>query len=83
MKGFDSFCVKTLTHEYALVIIFSGVHLTAMATVCANPILYGFLNENFKQVSSLITILKTGLIFNNNIKTGFIFNNNIKNRFHL
>ncbi|XP_023334629.1 neuropeptide F receptor [Eurytemora carolleeae] len=40
---------KTLTHEYALVIIFSGVHLTAMATVCANPILYGFLNENFKQ----------------------------------
>ena len=29
--------------------LFAGCHLSAMTSVCSNPIMYGFLNENFKQ----------------------------------
>nr|XP_056706265.1 neuropeptide Y receptor type 4-2-like [Euleptes europaea] len=36
-------------------VIFSLCHLTGMASVCVNPILYGFLNKNFKkEVKDLI-----------------------------
>ena len=30
--------------------IFAVCHLAAMSTAITNPVLYGFLNENFKQV---------------------------------
>jgi hypothetical protein len=30
--------------------IFAACHLAAMSTAVTNPVLYGFLNENFKQV---------------------------------
>ena len=30
--------------------IYASCHLLAMTSVCTNPIMYGFLNENFKQV---------------------------------
>ena len=30
--------------------IYAGCHLLAMSTAVTNPVLYGFLNENFKQV---------------------------------
>lgn len=29
--------------------VFSGCHLTAMASTCINPIVYGFLNSNFQR----------------------------------
>ena len=32
-----------------MLMIFSACHLSAMTSVCSNPIMYGFLNENFKQ----------------------------------
>ena len=32
-----------------MLIIFAVCHLSAMSSVCSNPIMYGFLNENFKQ----------------------------------
>lgn len=36
-------------------IIFSFCHLTAMASTCVNPIIYGFLNSNFqKQLKSTL-----------------------------
>ena len=37
-------------------IIFSIVHLIAMTNVITNPIMYGFLNQNFKQ--SLISLVR-------------------------
>lgn len=38
-------------------LIFSLCHLVAMASVCVNPIIYGFLNKNFKkEVKALILI---------------------------
>ena len=30
--------------------IYASCHLLAMTSVCTNPVMYGFLNENFKQV---------------------------------
>ena len=33
-----------------LLIIYACCHLLAMTSVCTNPVMYGFLNENFKQV---------------------------------
>ena len=33
-----------------LLIIYASCHLLAMTSVCTNPVMYGFLNENFKQV---------------------------------
>ena len=39
-----------------MLMIFSACHLSAMTSVCSNPIMYGFLNENFKQsLASLIS----------------------------
>ncbi|KAM3836067.1 neuropeptide Y receptor type 1-like [Diretmus argenteus] len=36
-------------------VIFSACHLTAMASACVNPIIYGFLNNNFqKQLKSTL-----------------------------
>ena len=32
-----------------MLMLFAGCHLSAMTSVCSNPIMYGFLNENFKQ----------------------------------
>jgi len=32
-----------------LLIIYASCHLLAMTSVCTNPVMYGFLNENFKQ----------------------------------
>jgi hypothetical protein len=37
--------------EQVLLVMFAVVHLFAMSSACANPVLYGFLNENFKQVT--------------------------------
>jgi hypothetical protein len=34
-----------------MLVWYAVVHLTAMSSACANPIMYGFLNENFKQVN--------------------------------
>ena len=41
-------------NEDDIVIAFATTHLIAMSSACANPIMYGFLNENFRQVSTLI-----------------------------
>ena len=32
-----------------MLMLFAGCHLSAMTSVCSNPIMYGFLNENFKK----------------------------------
>ena len=32
-----------------MLIIFATCHLLAMSSVLSNPIIYGFLNDNFKQ----------------------------------
>ena len=32
-----------------MLMVFAFCHLSAMTSVCSNPIMYGFLNENFKQ----------------------------------
>ena len=39
-----------------LLIIYASCHLLAMTSVCTNPVMYGFLNENFKQVHNWETI---------------------------
>ena len=39
-----------------MLLLFGCCHLSAMSSVCSNPIMYGFLNENFKQ--SLHTLIK-------------------------
>ena len=36
-----------------LLLLFSGCHLAAMSSVITNPIMYGMLNGNFKQVYAL------------------------------
>ena len=38
--------------EEKMLVWYAAVHLTAMSSACANPIMYGFLNENFKQVNN-------------------------------
>ena len=38
----------SLTNEQ-LCIIFAVCHATGMLSACANPIIYGFLNENFRR----------------------------------
>ncbi len=38
-----------------MLVWYAAVHLTAMSSACANPVMYGFLNENFKQVSLTAT----------------------------
>ena len=38
-----------------LLLLFAGCHLAAMSSVITNPIMYGILNGNFKQVDSLIS----------------------------
>ena len=55
--------------------IFAFCHLMAMTSVVTNPVMYGFLNENFKQ--SLISLL-TGCCFQTppstrNVSRGSIF----------
>ena len=35
-----------------MLLVFSGCHLFAMTSAIVNPIVYGFLNENFKKVNS-------------------------------
>jgi hypothetical protein len=40
-----------------MLVWYAVVHLTAMSSACANPIMYGFLNENFKQVNKRKTTL--------------------------
>ena len=37
-----------------LLLLFAGCHLAAMSSVITNPIMYGLLNGNFKQVDSLV-----------------------------
>jgi hypothetical protein len=39
-----------------MLVWYAVVHLTAMSSACANPIMYGFLNENFKQVKTTLTV---------------------------
>ncbi|KAK2902404.1 neuropeptide Y receptor Y8b [Channa argus] len=47
----DHEAIPSCTHD----IIFSFCHLTAMASTCVNPIIYGFLNSNFqKQLKSTV-----------------------------
>ncbi|MBN3279642.1 NPY1R protein, partial [Polyodon spathula] len=42
-------------------LIFSFCHLTAMASTCVNPVLYGFLNSNFqKEVKSILYRCRCG-----------------------
>ena len=45
-----------------LLIIYASCHLLAMTSVCTNPVMYGFLNENFKQVHNweIISSLNSG-----------------------
>ena len=45
------FLLQSPEDEQTLLVLFAVVHLFAMSSACANPVLYGFLNENFKQVS--------------------------------
>jgi hypothetical protein len=44
------FLLQSPEDEQTLLVLFAVVHLFAMSSACANPVLYGFLNENFKQV---------------------------------
>ena len=44
------------TDTEVMLLVFACCHLSAMSSVCSNPIMYGFLNENFKQ--SLHSIIK-------------------------
>ena len=37
------------TDGSTMLIIFATCHLLAMSSVLSNPIIYGFLNDNFKQ----------------------------------
>ena len=42
-----------------MLMIFAFCHLSAMTSVCSNPVMYGFLNENFKQsFTSLVSNCK-------------------------
>ena len=50
VKFIQKFPTQVGEDEERMVVMFAGVHLTAMFMVCTNPILYGFLNENFQQV---------------------------------
>ena len=53
---FSVFCIISessdiFDHEgYCLMITFSLCHIIGVSTCCTNPILYGFLNPNFKSV---------------------------------
>ena len=42
------------SEQEMMLTIFAGCHLLAMSTAVTNPVLYGFLNENFKQVRNWI-----------------------------
>jgi|LakMenEpi03Aug12_release.lakeMendotaPanAssembly.Ray.scaffolds.fasta_scaffold3499405_1 hypothetical protein len=46
-----SLLLQSPEDEQVLLVMFAVVHLFAMSSACANPVLYGFLNENFKQVT--------------------------------
>ena len=54
-----------------MLMIFSACHLSAMTSVCSNPIMYGFLNENFKQslagLISHVSCLKHLFLNTNNV----------------
>ena len=47
----------TKAEEQRAVTIFAACHITAMTTVCINPLLYGWCNTNFKQVQSLLLLI--------------------------
>ena len=49
-----------------MLLVFACCHLSAMSSVCSNPIMYGFLNENFKQ--SLHTLMKKYSCIHNIVK---------------
>ena len=38
------------------VTIFGACHILAMSSACTNPVLYGFLNQNMKDVSTFVMI---------------------------
>jgi hypothetical protein len=46
-----SYCLQ----EETRVIVYAACHICGMSSSCSNPLLYGFLNENFSKVSSLPT----------------------------
>ncbi|XP_054839938.1 neuropeptide Y receptor type 4-2 [Eublepharis macularius] len=53
-NGIDDWNYKLIPHCFHD-LIFSLCHLTGMASACVNPIIYGFLNKNFKkEVKALI-----------------------------
>ena len=37
--------------QIKMLLVFSGCHLFAMTSVIVNPVLYGFLNDNFNKVN--------------------------------
>merc|ERR1719495_405927 len=41
--------IRENTDDNTFFTMFASCHLFGMASACANPILYGFLNENFKK----------------------------------
>ena len=48
--------------EQTTIIIYAICHVASMLSACANPIIYGFLNENFKtEFKELYSILKKKL----------------------
>ena len=48
--------------EQTTYIIYAICHVAGMLSACANPIIYGFLNENFKaEFKELYSILKKKL----------------------
>ena len=48
--------------EQQICVIFAVCHATGMLSACANPIIYGFLNENFKtEFKEIYKILKSKL----------------------
>ena len=61
-----------------LLVWFSVVHLSAMSSACLNPILYGFLNENFKQVKNnllyIIVRVKLAVLSKMSNRTGEYLN---------
>ena len=40
----------SISNEETMLLIFGVCHLCAMSSVCSNPIMYGFINQNFKKV---------------------------------
>ena len=68
-----------------MLMVFAFCHFSAMTSVCSNPVMYGFLNENFKQsINSILfgcCLGNTGMVKTFLINSYYIcyFMQNLKN----